>query len=228
MRGGARIGCLVNGAAGRETLFARRATAARRAHRRDRRRTGRAHLCVAGRRWQQVTVFEKDKRPGGAFRYAGKAPLFQEVEANQGSFERYIADIATACERHGVRFRYASDIAQHPIELESFDRIVIASGAKYRHRWLGVIATWMLEHGLARAPGIARLFRSPKVRNWFYYQARVATGMPLRALAQPGQKVIVIGDALHAGKSKDAIASAFAAALLPHKIGPLDLGPVED
>jgi hypothetical protein len=52
--------------------------------------------------------------------------------------------------------------------------------------------------------------------------------MPLRALAQPRQKVIIIGDALHAGKSKDAIASAFAAALLPHKIGPLELGPIED
>ena len=30
----------------------------------------------------KVTVFEKDRAAGGAFRYAGKAPLFQEVEAN--------------------------------------------------------------------------------------------------------------------------------------------------
>ena len=30
-----------------------------------------------------VTVFERAERAGGAFRYAGKAPLFQEVVANQ-------------------------------------------------------------------------------------------------------------------------------------------------
>ena len=50
MRGGARIGCVVNGAAGRESLFADPQPAARRAHRGDRRRARRPHLCVAGRR----------------------------------------------------------------------------------------------------------------------------------------------------------------------------------
>ena len=39
------------------------------------------------RRWwpsdNAVTVFERAERAGGAFRYAGKAPLFQEVVANQ-------------------------------------------------------------------------------------------------------------------------------------------------
>ena len=30
-----------------------------------------------------VTVFEKAALAGGSFRYAGKAPLFQEVEANE-------------------------------------------------------------------------------------------------------------------------------------------------
>ena len=52
MRGGARIGCVVNGAAGREISLRRSAAAAARAHRGDRRRTGRAHLCVARRRPQ--------------------------------------------------------------------------------------------------------------------------------------------------------------------------------
>ena len=42
MRGGARIGCVVNGAAGRETVFATSEPAARRAHRGDRRRARRA------------------------------------------------------------------------------------------------------------------------------------------------------------------------------------------
>jgi dimethylglycine catabolism A len=227
MRGGARIGCVVNGAAGRESLFAHAQPP--RGERIAVIGAGPAGLTYASlvADGNQVTVYEKGKLPGGAFRYAGKAPLFQEVEANQQSFERYIAHVTTACEMHGVRFRYATDVAQHPIELESYDRIVIATGAEYRHRWLGAIATFMLEHGLARAPGLGRLFASPKLRDWFYFKARVATGMRLRALVRPGQKVSIIGDALHAGKSKDAIASAFAAALLPHKVGPHELGPIE-
>jgi dimethylglycine catabolism A len=36
----------------------------------------------------------------------------------------------------------------------------------------------------------------------------------MRDLARPGQRVIVIGDAARAGKSKEAIRSAFDAALL--------------
>jgi hypothetical protein len=53
------------------------------------------------------------------------------------------------------------------------------------------------------------------VRDWFYYRARKPTGERFTMLATPGQKVTVIGDAAKAGKSKEAIASAFEAALLP-------------
>ena len=37
-----------------------------------------------------VTVFEKAGRAGGSFRFAGLAPMFQEVPANPVSLERYI------------------------------------------------------------------------------------------------------------------------------------------
>jgi dimethylglycine catabolism A len=227
MRGGARIGCLVNGAAGRETLFA--TARPPRGERIAVIGAGPAGLTYASlvADGNQVTIYEKGKQAGGAFRYAGKAPLFQEVEANEESFARYIAYMVAACEMHGVKFRYATDVAAQPAMLEPYDRIVIASGAEYRLRLFGYLATRMLDHGLARAPGLTRLFASPKIRNWFYYKARVATGMHLRALARPGQKVSVIGDALHAGKSKDAIASAFEAALLPCKAGQGELGPIE-
>ena len=53
MRGGARIGCVVNGAAGRESLFADAQAAAGRAHRRDRRRPGRARPM---RRWSPTAT----------------------------------------------------------------------------------------------------------------------------------------------------------------------------
>jgi hypothetical protein len=54
----------------------------------------------------------------------------------------------------------------------------------------------------------------PKLRDWFYYRARQGTGETFVRLARPGQKVVAIGDAVEAGKSKPAIASAFEAALL--------------
>jgi hypothetical protein len=56
--------------------------------------------------------------------------------------------------------------------------------------------------------------KSPKVRDWFYYRARKPTGERFTSLARPGQKLVVIGDAAKAGKSKEAISSAFEAALL--------------
>ena len=96
----------------------------------------------------------------------------------------------------------------------AFDRIVIATGARYRCG-LGPAARMLLDLGAARWPGLKQIFSTPRLRDWFYYRARQATGDAIRPLARAGQTVIVIGDAVRAGKSKDAIASAFAAALLP-------------
>src|SRR5262249_56667856 len=87
-----------------------------------------ASLVAAG---NEVTVSEKDARPGGAFRYAGKAPLFQEVAASEASFERYIGDLVAACTRGGVKFRFACDVAGQPDVLAPFDRLVVATGARY-------------------------------------------------------------------------------------------------
>ena len=161
----------------------------------------------------EVTVFEKDKRPGGAFRYAGKAPLFQEVEASEKSFERYIADLTLACVRKGVIFRFGTNVTGQRGLLAPFDRIVIATGAQYRYG-LGPLAMQLLDWGAGRWPGLSKLFSHPVVRDWFYYQAREGTAERFKQLAKPGQAVVAIGDAVQPGKSKQAIASAFEAALL--------------
>jgi hypothetical protein len=95
----------------------------------------------------------------------------------------------------------------------SFDRIVIATGAAYRFG-LGPFATWALDSGAARWPGIAWLLSNAKLRDWFYYRGRRAGAGRVKRLTRPGQTTIVIGDAMKAGKSKQAIASAFEAALL--------------
>jgi 2,4-dienoyl-CoA reductase-like NADH-dependent reductase (Old Yellow Enzyme family) len=212
MRGGARIGCVVNGAAGRETLFADPQPP--RGERIAVIGAGPAGLTYAAlvADGNAVTVFEKNRRAGGSFRYAGKAPLFQEVRASDKSFARYIDDLAAACTMKGVVFRFATDVTTAPDILEPFDRIVIASGAAYRFG-LGLLANLALDSGLARAPGVSRLLSNAKLRDWFYYRARSATGRRFERLARTGQTVTVIGDAVAAGKSKQAIASAFEAAL---------------
>jgi hypothetical protein len=97
--------------------------------------------------------------------------------------------------------------------LAPFDHIVIASGAAYRFG-MGALANWLLDRNFARAPGLAWLFSVPALREWFYYRARRATADRFAALARREQTVTVIGDAVRAGKSKQAITSAFEAALL--------------
>ena len=213
MRGGARIGCVVNGAAGRETQFAEpKPPHGERIAVIGAGPAGLTYASLAATD-NKVTVFEKDARAGGSFRYAGKAPLFQEVQANQKSFDRYVADLTAACKMKGVEFRFATDAAASPELLSPFDRIVIASGAAYRFG-LGPMITAALDRGISRAPGFATLFSSAKLRDWFYYRARRGTAERFKPLARPGQTVTVIGDAARAGKSKQAIASAFEAALL--------------
>jgi 2,4-dienoyl-CoA reductase-like NADH-dependent reductase (Old Yellow Enzyme family) len=215
MRGGARIGCVVNGAAGRETMFAnprppqgeRIAVIG----------AGPAGLTYASlvAEGNDVTVFEKGNQPGGGFRYAGKAPMFQEVEANPASFERYVADLHKACRARGVIFRFATDVRRERELLAAFDRIVIASGARYRFG-LGPIATAMLDRGVGSWPGFRQFLSWTRFRNWFYYKARTGTAEELRMWGNQKQRVIAIGDAVRAGKSKEAISSAFEAALLPN------------
>jgi len=213
MRGGARIGCVVNGAAGRETLFANPQPP--RGERIAVIGAGPAGLTYASlvADGNTVTVFEKARKAGGSFRYAGKAPLFQEVEANPKSFERYVTDMVAACKAKGVAFRFATDVSADPNLLAPFDRIVIATGAAYRYG-LGAVAPLALDSGVARWPGIAQAFSSGTLRDWFYYRARRTTANRFKPLARAGQTVVVIGDAVRAGKSKPAIASAFEAALL--------------
>ena len=213
MRGGAGISCVVNGTAGRELMFAH--AAAPQGERIAVIGAGPAGLTYASLVAENnaVTLFEKDATPGGAFRYAGLAPMFNDVGANPASFARYIRDMVAACQGKRVTFRFGIDVAREPGALAPFDRIVVATGAAYP-LGTGPLAMRLLEQGAGRWPILSRIMTSSGVRDWFYYRARKATGDDFIRLANPRQVVTVIGDAKKAGKSKEAIGSAFEAALL--------------
>ena len=212
MRGGAKLGCVVNAAAGRERMFANAASV--NGERIAVVGAGPAGLTYASlvAPHNAVTVFERAREPGGAFRLAGKAPLFQEVEADQRALTDYIDELVRACLQKKVTFRFGVDVRREPELLAPFDRIVIATGAGYRFG-LGSVANFLLNSGLGRRPPLRSLLARPALRDWFYFRARRGSGDDIRRLARPGQTVMTIGDAREAGKSKEAIASAFSAAL---------------
>jgi 2,4-dienoyl-CoA reductase-like NADH-dependent reductase (Old Yellow Enzyme family) len=213
MRGGARLGCVVNGRAGKEAIYANAKPPS--GERIAIIGAGPAGLTYASlvAEGNSVTVFERAAQAGGAFRYAGKAPLFQEHEASERSFARYIDQMTRACSQKGVTFRFGTDISRAPDLLAPFDRVVIATGARYRFG-LGPLPAFLLDLGAGRWPGLRQLFSQPAFRDWFYYRARRGTAEALKPLVKPSQKLVVIGDAVAAGKSKAAISSAFEAALL--------------
>jgi 2,4-dienoyl-CoA reductase-like NADH-dependent reductase (Old Yellow Enzyme family) len=215
MRGGAKLGCVVNAAVGRERTFASAKPV--KGERIAVVGAGPAGLTYASlvAADSAVTVFERAQQPGGAFRLAGKSPLFQEVEADERALTTYIDELVRACLQKNVTFRFGVNVRQKPGLLTPFDRIVIATGARYRFG-LGPIAKFLLTAGLARRPPLRSLFARPGLRDWFYFAARRGSDADVRRLVRPGQVVVTIGDAREAGKSKEAIASAFSAALLEH------------
>src|SRR6185503_17114383 len=113
MRSGEKLGCIVNPAAANELEYAQR----ERLPRGER-------ICVIGAgpagltyaelvaNENSVTVFERETRAGGALRYAGLAPRFQNVEAVQASLDAYIDELEHACRAKNVAFEYATSIAQ--------------------------------------------------------------------------------------------------------------------
>jgi len=219
MRGGAPLFCLVNPMAGRERRYAQAdPPSGERIAVIGAGPAGLSYASLVGA-GNQVTVFERAAKPGGALRLAGKAPLFQEVAASEQTLSTYIRELQRACEQQGVSFRFGIDPRTRPDLLAPFDRLVVATGAAYRYG-AGPLVERLLAAGAGHWPLLARLLSARRVRDWFYHRARRPTGETLRRLARPGQTVTVIGDAHAAGKAGAAVHSAFEAALRDRQVVP--------
>lgn len=208
MRGGAGIGCLVNGRAGREAELP--LASPLRGERIAVLGAGPAGLSFADlvADTNEVTIFERESACGGALLLAAKAPVFQEVEAAEAPIRAYVADLEASLRQRGVRFEMGVDGLLDRKRLSGFDRVVVATGARYRFG-LGPLLRFILERGLGRTALARRLFAASGLRDWLYHRARLPRGAP----DDVAPRLVVIGDAGAAGTARPAIASAFEAAL---------------
>jgi 2,4-dienoyl-CoA reductase-like NADH-dependent reductase (Old Yellow Enzyme family) len=212
MRSGRELQCLVNARTGRELAYLGRTTA----------RTGQRIAVIGGgpagltyaalvAPENAVTVFERDAEFGGALRWAGLAPRFQGVEADAQTLLAYIAGLQRECASQGVEMRTRSDPVATPALLAGFDHVVVATGAQYVGG-TGRLVEAALRSGLVQR-GLARRFASSdRVRDFFYYRLRRATGAAACERVGALPSVEVIGDAAQPGKSEAAIKSAYQAA----------------
>ncbi|MFG1636455.1 NAD(P)-binding protein [Pseudonocardia alni] len=214
MRSGAQLSCVVNPATGREEVYA--GTSAPGGRRIVVLGAGPAGLTYASQvaEGNDVTVIDRAERAGGAFRLTGLAPRFNDVAAAEPTFTAYIDELERTCRLGGVRFRYGSEAAGD--DLRGADLVVVATGARYRFG-LGAVVPRLLRTRAARSRAAARLFASPRIRDALYYRLRTGRGAELarRLPVDPGSTVLVVGDAARAGKAREAITSAFDAALAP-------------
>jgi dimethylglycine catabolism A len=214
MRSGAQISCVVNARTGRELEFD--GSAPRKGERVVVIGAGPAGLSYASlvADDNQVVVLERADRAGGAFHLAGQAPRFNDVRADAAVLDAYISELVRDCEQKGVQFHYGSDAVTERAQLQEADRVVVATGARYR-TGLNRIVPRVLGSGLLRSRIGDRVFRAPRLREALYYRLRVANGAQVAAkCGLDPAKTVVIGDAASAGRAREAVASAFRAALL--------------
>ena len=143
-------------------------------------------------------------------------PRFQEVAAREAPLHVYAREMDRAAREAGAVIKYEFDAIRRKIELAPFDRLVIATGARYRYG-LGLVVPNALHLGLGRRQPLSGLLAKPALRHWFYSGARAPSGPRFASLARSGQNMTIIGDARRPGTAGDAIKDAYQAAYFPDR-----------
>ena len=214
MRDGHKLHCLVNPQTGRETRYAGRPLAA----------TGQKIAVIgagpAGLTFaslmadhNHVTLYEQHQETGGHFLMTGWAPLFQTVEARPDTFLAYRSAMQQICVDKGVEIKTGLNPLTDPDAAlqngwRDYDWVVLATGARLPFG-LEDFGTYLLRQGFFKKTILRALFTHPRLRHFFYYTLRQATGQKGRHAIQDGVRVSVIGDAAKAGKASEAILSAY-------------------
>jgi hypothetical protein len=214
MRTGAHITCLVNSRTGRETELPEVSPIS--GERILVLGAGPAGLTFADMTASRNQVIVRDVSPsaGGSFRYTGLAPAFEAVDAVQDTFAEYIEGMKAACASHGavLELGAAETTGQ---QAEGFDRIVIATGARYP---LGLTKTinYLLGCGIGHMRLVKKIWARPWVKELFFYRIRHSNLPDISRITRAGRpRVVVIGDAQRPGRANQAIQSAYLAALIP-------------
>ncbi len=187
MRGGAGIGCVVNGAAGRETLFVDAAAAARRAHRGDRRRTRRADLRFAGRRRQcGDRVREGARALAARSATPARRRCSRRSRRTRRSLRALHRRLVAACTAQGrdlplTHRRRARPGSSRAVRPRSWSR-----PARTIRFGLGPFAKGLLELGAGHWPGLAQLMSNEALRSGSITGPGAAP-RPLPPLARPDQ-----------------------------------------
>jgi dimethylglycine catabolism A len=208
MREGAKIGCLVNPLAGRETAY--RLAPATRPRRVVIVGAGPAGM-EAGRvlalRGHEVLILEQAPRVGGRLRLAAKAPVFQNVDTHEPTIHTFIDFLGRELDRTGVEVRLRQRAAVATVLAARPDVVVLATGARYRFPFNLIVPAALA--GARRQPRLlSGLFKRPFTKRLVCSVLRTPDAALGRRLAALGVDVRRIGDCRRPGKTPEAMAEA--------------------
>ncbi|HSF04549.1 MAG TPA: FAD-dependent oxidoreductase [Methylomirabilota bacterium] len=208
MREGARIQCLVNPVAGRETEFELRPVG------RPRRvlvvgggPAGMEAARLLARRGHRVALVERESRLGGQLRLAAKAPVFQNVETDAEVLLKLIEFLARQLGKAGVDVRLAQAATAALVRELRPEVVVLATGASYR--WpLGRVIPRLLDSRWGRAHTLATLLKRPAVKRLLHEALRTPNVELEPHFGALGLEVHHIGDCHRPGRTPEAILEA--------------------
>ena len=215
MREGARLQCLVNPLAARETeLTLRPADHPRRVLVVGGGPAGMEVARLLARRGHRVALVERARELGGQLRLAAKAPVFQSVETDAPVLLRLVEFLARQIAMAGVDVQLARTVTVELVRELRPDVVVLATGASYR-RPLGWIIPRLLSSRWARSRALRTLSTKRAFKKLLESGLRKPNVGLERSLRALGLEVHRIGDCHRPGRTPAAMLDA---ATLGHRL----------